>query len=306
MRRRSVSGSVEGRFEAIVNKQSYRSPEILLFGHGELACSVLAALRAEGFRIAAVVDSEGRDGALTFKASQFNIPVTGLHPRKRRDELVQFLRKRTGESAVLLSVNYRFIIGEKILGLCDWALNVHGSLLPRYRGRTPHVWAIINGETETGVTVHVMDHGIDTGPIVTQRKLSIQSDDTGASLLERLKRLYPPIVLEAINMLGPNLRLLEQDESNATFFGKRTPEMGLIDFRLPLQKLRNFIRAIAPPYPGAFCFLPDGQKIIVRDVSVRADLSHLQLPKYSARRVSEHIVVRTDDGVLQLVPISEA
>src|SRR5690606_22569809 len=98
---------------------------------------------------------------------------------------------------VLLSVNYLFIIERDLIQHPKkYAFNMHGSLLPKYRGRTPHVWAIINGETQTGVTLHVIDEGCDTGDIVIQEKVKIEHNDTGADILSKFEVLYPLIAKE--------------------------------------------------------------------------------------------------------------
>ncbi len=272
----------------------------MLFGHGELAVSVFTKLNSEGISVLSVVDSEGENGQLLSYSRECNIPVTSVHPRKDEERLFAFLKESAATATVLLSVNFRYIVGKSILNRFRWPLNIHGSLLPKYRGRTPHVWAIINGETETGATLHVMDEGVDTGPIVAQKSITIGPYDTGATILERFNKLYPELVVEGLQRIMNGGHLIEQNDANATFFGRRTPEMGLVDFRMPYEKLHNFVRAIAPPYPGAYCYLTDGKRIVVEKITLRNDLAMLGLPKYSPRVVADMILVRNDDGVIQL------
>lgn len=275
---------------------------IVLFGHGNLAVAVLMRLESEGRAVIAVVDSEGEGGVLTACAQDSGIPASSIHPRKDEVRLIHFLGEFAPNAAVLLSVNFRYIIGKAILQRFSWPLNIHGSLLPKYRGRTPHVWAIINGEAETGATLHVMDEGIDTGPIVAQKKIAIGPDDTGAAVLKQFSHLYPDLVIEGLKAIRRGMAPEQQDNTYATFFGKRTPDMGIIDFRLPFKKLRDFVRAIAPPYPGAYCYLTDGTRLVVDHVTLRTDLSVFG-PKYSPRLIDDEILVHTDDGIVQIHPV---
>src|SRR5690606_38202127 len=93
---------------------------------------------------------------------------------------------------VLLSVNYLYLIEEDLIKMPRrFAINLHGSLLPKYRGRTPHVWAIINGEKKTGVTAHLITKGCDEGPIVSQIQIPIEIQDTGNDILNKFKQKYP-------------------------------------------------------------------------------------------------------------------
>ncbi len=99
----------------------------------------------------------------------------------------------------ILSVNYLFILEEDFLNRAKFGINFHGSLLPKYRGRTPHVWAIINGEKEAGITAHLMNAKCDDGDIVKQVRVPIGIDDTGATILERYNEIYPELVRNVID-----------------------------------------------------------------------------------------------------------
>src|SRR5690606_11116288 len=102
---------------------------------------------------------------------------------------------------VLFSINYLFLIERDVLSQDPRVVNLHGSLLPKYRGRTPHVWAIINNESHTGVTAHLVDEGCDTGPIILQREVPIEYTDTGATILLKFSSLYPEIIADVYRML---------------------------------------------------------------------------------------------------------
>jgi methionyl-tRNA formyltransferase len=192
------------------------------------------------------------------------IPVYAGNPRK--PEIDEFLKEKSCD--VIVSVNYLFIIDKKVINLAKrLCFNIHGSLLPKYRGRTPHVWAVINNERETGITAHLIDKGCDTGDIIKQVKVKINQEDTGASILEKFKLLYIPLVERVLSDYDNNaLTFTKQDESKATYFGKRNPEDGRIDWNWSVERIINWVRAQAAPYPGAFTYHKN-KKLIIDKVS---------------------------------------
>lgn len=206
---------------------------------------------------------------------------------------------------VLISVNYLFLIENDLISLpSKIAINFHGSLLPQYRGRTPHVWAIINGETETGITAHKIDGGCDTGEIIAQKKVSIKINDTGAIVLEKYKNLYPSFVLEVLESIENNsYELIPQNHQKATYFGKRTPEDGRIDWNWEKNRIRNWIRAQAHPYPGAFTYY-NTKKIIIH----QSEFSDLGFKNTDTNGKilnveNDSITVKTSNGCLKLSQI---
>ena len=143
------------------------------------------------------------------------------------------------------------------------ALNIHGSLLTKYRGRTPHVWAIINNELETGITAHLIEEGSDTGDIIEQIKINIDCYDTGADILNKFNDHY----LDLLNLVLTKARLgkltfRKQRNECATYYGKRTADDGKINWNWQKERIFNWIRAQASPYPGAFTYY-NGNKIII-------------------------------------------
>lgn len=182
-----------------------------------------------------------------------NIPVFKGNPRQGK--VTDFL-EGVGSPDIILSVNYLFVVEEDILKKARrYAINIHGSLLPKYRGRTPHVWAIINNENQSGLTAHLMDNGCDTGDIIEQVTLPISNEMTGQDLLNEFHRQYPLLVTRLIDHLeAGDLRTVKQDDTKATYFGKRSPEDGLIDWNWQKERIKNWVRAQARPYPGAFTY----------------------------------------------------
>lgn len=167
---------------------------------------------------------------------------------------------------ILLSINYLFILEPDILNMAKYAINFHGSLLPRYRGRSPHVWAIINGEKEVGITAHLMNDKCDDGDIVKQVIIPIEDEDTGAIILNKYNNTYPAMVNEIIDDIESGYVYAKpQDIAKATYFGKRTPDDGQINWEWQKERIRNWVRAQANPYPGAFTFC-DSQKIIINRI----------------------------------------
>jgi methionyl-tRNA formyltransferase len=138
-------------------------------------------------------------------------------------------------------------------------INVHGSLLPKYRGAAPIQWAVINGETETGITIMQMDEGMDTGDILLQEAIGITDEDTAGTMFEKLARLGGPLLVRAIAQLkNGELTPIRQDDSLATEAPMLKKEMGHIDWNRPAPMLRDLIRGL-DPWPSAYGFL-DGKR----------------------------------------------
>ena len=139
------------------------------------------------------------------------------------------------------------------------AINLHPSLLPRYRGRAPINWAILHGETELGLTAHVVDAGIDSGEIVTQRRYTLTQEQDVGDALRLLYPLYADITTQVLRELkAGRVFRTPQNHADATTFPRRTPEEGAIEWNVPAREVWNFIRAVAAPYPGAFTSAGDG------------------------------------------------
>lgn len=207
---------------------------------------------------------------------------------------------------VIASINYLFLINKDIINHSNkLTFNIHGSLLPKYRGRTPHVWAIINNEKVTGITAHIIDEGCDTGDVISQIAVPIAENDTGNDILEKYKSQYFNLVSEVISKCHENvLNIEKQTEENATYFGKRTPEDGQIVWDWHKERIRNWIRAQASPYPGAFTFF-EGKKIIV-DQAKQSDYGYnSEIANGTVLNTSPNIVVKTPNGALELTKLRD-
>lgn len=229
-----------------------------------------------------------------------DIPVFMGNPRGGRAD--SFLADK--EIDVLVSVNYLFIIEPNLINLPKrLAINVHGSLLPKYRGRTPHVWAIINNEKVAGITAHIIDTDCDTGDILEQVQIPIAANDTGGSLLKKFGSLYPMVLDSVLAKLALNkITRIPQDNSRATYFGKRTPEDGLINWNWQRERIQNWVRAQCLPYPGAFTFY-HSKKVIV-DRIVFSDLGfHSNERNGMILAGGLNPIIKTPNGTIQLTDV---
>jgi len=207
------------------------------------------------------------------------------------------------EIDLLISINYLFIIESTLINLPKiLAFNIHGSLLPKYRGRTPHVWAIINNETKTGITAHCIDDGFDTGDIIDQVEISIECNDTGADILKKFGDLYIPIVDAVLKKVElKSLRPEKQDETKATYFGKRTPDDGQIDWSWQKERIRNWIRAQSNPYPGAFTYY-DSKKIIIDEIRY-SDCGYNSSQKNGTILSVRPLIIKTPNGAIEITKL---
>ncbi len=154
----------------------------------------------------------------------------------------------------LFSFYYRLMLGAPLLSIPRrGAFNVHGSLLPKYRGRAPVNWAIIRGETETGVTLHEMVEKPDAGRIVDQEGVTILPDELAVDVFGKVTGAAERVLRRSLPKLVDGSAVLRaQDLSRGGYFGGRRPEDGRIDWGAPAKRVHDLVRAVAPPYPGAF------------------------------------------------------
>ncbi len=155
---------------------------------------------------------------------------------------------------LLFSFYYRGLLPAEMLALPRLgAYNMHGSLLPKFRGRAPVNWAVLKGEKQTGATLHVMTERADQGPIVDQEAVPIGPDDTAIEVQRRVTAAAAAILERRLEDLeAGRVRATPQDESRATRFGRRRPEDGHIDWSRPAREVHDLVRAVTHPYPGAF------------------------------------------------------
>ena len=183
-------------------------------------------------------------------------------------------------------------------------VNVHGSLLPKYRGAAPVQWAIINGERETGITTMLMDEGMDTGPILLQERIPIMPGDTAGTLARRLADLGGRLLVETIRQLkAGTISPRAQDHSQGSMATLLKKEDGVLDWSWGAQSIANRIRGLSP-WPGAYTFLGHDRFNIWSAVAVPARSE--EQPGTIIAVTKRSIQVATGDGVLELVEIQTA
>ena len=231
-------------------------------GTAELSCASLEKLaRSQEFQIAAVVTQPDRPKGRELRPQSSSVKTLAqrlgllvLQPLRARDE--KFIAElRALQPELLVVAAYGQILPQSILDLPrHGCLNVHASLLPKYRGAAPIQWAIANGDTETGVTIMKMDAGLDTGEIVAQRRTPIQPADDSTTLHDRLARLGAELLVETIpEYVTGKIQLRSQPAEGVSHAPKIKKEHGHIDWNLPAKTIWNRLRAFTP-WPGAFTF----------------------------------------------------
>jgi methionyl-tRNA formyltransferase len=180
---------------------------------------------------------------------------------------------------VIYSIYYRYLLPDAILNsAAHGAFNLHGSLLPKYRGRAPVNWMLVNGECEAGLTLHHMVARADAGDIVAQRSCAIDDRDNALTLYRKLVPLGAEIMREfhplIVTGLAPRTK---QDLAQGSYFGRRRPEDGRIDWRWPARRIFNLVRAVTHPYPGAFCYAA-GRKLFVWEARIANETGVFGLP----------------------------
>jgi methionyl-tRNA formyltransferase len=175
-------------------------------------------------------------------------------------------RVRAAAPDLLFSFYYRRLLPAEMLAAPRLgAFNMHGSLLPKFRGRAPVNWAVLKGETRTGATLHAMTERADRGPIVDQEAVPIGPDDTAFDVQRRVTSAAVGILARRLEELeAGTAKATPQDETAATRFGRRRPEDGRIDWSRPAKEVHDLVRAVTHPYPGAFTDLFGGKTFVWR------------------------------------------
>ncbi|MGP3757264.1 methionyl-tRNA formyltransferase [Streptomyces sp. IBSNAI001] len=176
--------------------------------------------------------------------------------RNRPDDDELFERLREADPDIIVANNWRTWIPPRIFALPrHGTLNIHDSLLPKYAGFSPLIWALINGESEVGVTAHMMNDELDAGDIVRQEAVAVGPADTATDLFHKTVDLIGPVTTGALGLIAAGrTEFTPQDRSEATFFHKRSAEDIRIDWNWPAEDLARLVRAQSDPYPSAFAF----------------------------------------------------
>jgi methionyl-tRNA formyltransferase len=276
-------------------------PRIVFFGYSEVGHDCLALLLQRGANVVALIthqDSAGEN--IWFKtpalvAKENGIPVYTPDSVKSPQWVA---RIEEMQPDLILSVYYRHMIPEAILALAPLgAFNMHGSLLPKYRGRAPVNWAVLHGEPRIGMTLHRMVKRADAGDIVDQEGVDIGPDDTAEQAFRKVLPCATAVLDRQLDALLAGAAVATpQNEAEANYYGGRTPEDGRIDWSASAATIHNLVRAVTDPYPGAF-----------------SDFSGARLMVWQTRALDgpwgmpgeilslEPFIVATGEGALQLL-----
>jgi methionyl-tRNA formyltransferase len=284
---------------------------LVFMGTPDFAAASLEALLRSGDSIVGIVTQpdrpKGRGQTLTpspvkLLAQREQIPI--LQPVKMKDP--EFLHALAGWKPDLITVAaFGRILPSMILSLPpSGCINVHGSLLPKYRGAGPIQWAIINGETETGITTMMMDEGMDTGTMLLQESIPIAPDDTAGTLSPRLAELGGRLLVETIARLKAGTIVPQpQDSSRATLAPLLKKEDGVIDWNLPAITLANRVRGLSP-WPGAYTTAQGDRWTIWRASALSGSVT--KPPGVVVAVTHEAIHVATGNGALAVMELQPA
>lgn len=274
----------------------------VVFAYHDIGCAGINALVAAGYDITAIYthpDAPSENhffGSVARIAAEHGIPVYAPndvnHP-------LWIDRIKSAQPDVIFSFYYRHLLCDEILNSATvGAFNLHGSLLPHYRGRAPLNWVLVKGETETGVTLHRMVSRADAGAIVAQHRVAITPEETALTLHHKLTQASSDLLNDILPVIKTgHFPQVEQDHSQASVFGRRTAQDGCIDWHASAQDINNLVRAVTDPWPGAFGYV-GGSKFIVWKARVRDEL---QPAKAGTVLSVSPLVIATGAGALEIM-----
>lgn len=283
-------------------------PSILFMGTPGFATAALLGLVDAGFNVIGVVcrpdEKSGRGGTLALpatkiEATKHKIPV--FQP-KNKTELTEIVKKLKPELIVVAA--YGMIIPQAVLDMPKYGvLNIHGSILPKYRGASPVSEAILAGETETGITIMEMSAGMDEGDTISSQQLAINGEDTTGSLTTKMAELGAKAIVETIpGWVSGELKAIPQNEAKSTYCKKITKEDGHIDWDKPAEQIERMVRAYTP-WPTAYTFAEETRIKILKsrhcEEPCDAAISDVGILHFE----SGHIYTGTDKDTLEILEL---
>ena len=280
---------------------------IIFMGTPEFAVPSLEMLINEGYKVIAVVTQpdkpKGRGNKLAappVKEFALKHDITVLQPSKiKTPEFVEQIRELSPD--LLVTAAYGKIISKEMLDVPTLGcINVHGSLLPKYRGAAPIQWSIINGEKVTGITTMFTDVGLDTGDILLKRELEIGSDMTAGELHDAMSVLGAEVLKDTlIKLKSGTLVRMPQDDAMSSYAPIITKEVGLIDWNKTVQQVHNTVRG-TNPWPGAYTFLNESKMRIWKTCIAEFDNNQKHCPGEIVRADDEGVLVKCSDGYIMV------
>ena len=285
--------------------------KIIFMGTPAFAVPALKALHDNGHDIAAVVTQPDRPrgrgrrvSAPAVKTAALDLKYRVLQPASiKTTEFNDLIAQRKPDLLVVIA--FGKILPENILALPRFGtINVHASLLPKYRGPAPIQWAVMNGEKETGVCTQMMEKELDTGDLLLSVRETINPNDTAGDLHDRLAVKGATLLIDTLKGLtDKTIQLVSQDHSLATYAPMLTKDDGLINWNKPAESLECFIRGVTP-WPGAFTFLGDKRLKIFKSRSVQTGISGP--PGTVLKGFADELWVAAATGALSIEEIQSA
>jgi methionyl-tRNA formyltransferase len=283
------------------------APRILFFGYSEVGYECLSLLIERGDNVIALITHEDNpQEKIWFKtpavaAREKAIPVFTPENVNTPEWIERIIGLRPD---LILSVYYRNMISSKILEVPRLgAFNLHGSLLPKYRGRAPINWAVLHGESRIGLTLHRMVKRADAGAIVDQEGVEIGPCDTAEQAFRKVMPCARRVLARQIEpLLGGTARETPQVESQATYYGGRKPEDGRIIWTQTSAQIFNLIRAVADPYPGAFTDIGDA-RLMIWWAETNSPAARAKRGRPGEVLSIAPLVIATGDGALELTKV---
>jgi UDP-4-amino-4-deoxy-L-arabinose formyltransferase/UDP-glucuronic acid dehydrogenase (UDP-4-keto-hexauronic acid decarboxylating) len=279
----------------------------VVFAYHNIGIVGLEALLREKFDIQAIfshLDDPDENiwfGSVVEWAKKNQIPVF-CPTNVNTSEWIERIRQFSPE--VIFSFYYRNLLSRDILMIPSvGSFNLHGSLLPAYRGRSPVNWVLVKGEKRTGVTLHHMVEGPDAGDIVGQKEVPIEFEDTAHTLYQKLCKRAKELLEEALPLIEKGIApRTAQNLKDGSYYGGRRPEDGKIDWGWPVMQIYNLVRAVTEPYPGAFTQLPGGEKLFIWwGLPEKGSIS--KQPVGALEFEKDRVYVKASDGRLRLLDI---
>lgn len=246
----------------------------VVFAYHDVGVRCLNVLLAQGVTVRHVythTDDPNENiwfGSVAAVAQQHGLPVTHVTDASQPGLMASVAAT---QAEYLFSFYYRYMLPPAVLALASrGALNLHGSLLPKYRGRVPVNWAIIHGEHETGATLHEMAAKPDAGCIIDQQAVPILPNDLAIDVFRKVTVAAELVLHRALpHLLNGTAVRTPQDLAAGSYYGGRKPEHGRIDWSWSAVRIHNLIRAVAPPYPGAFAMIDNHRLQILHTLNVQ-------------------------------------
>ena len=278
--------------------------KIIFMGTPDFAVPSLKGLIKAGHQVVLAVTQpdkpKGRGKAMQFSpvketALEYGIPV--YQPKRIREpECVEYLKKQNPD--VIVVVAFGQILPEEILKMPAFGcINVHGSLLPKYRGAAPVQWAVINGDAETGVTTMYMDKGLDTGDIILEKTVPIEKKETGGSLFDKLKEEGAELLIETLSRIEQGTAPRKKQEGPSCYAKMLDKSIGKIDWQKSAVEIERLIRGLNP-WPSAYTKIKDKTLKIWDGDCVEENLS--SVPGQIVQVTKEDFAVQTGHGLLKI------